>query len=240
MRKLAFLLALAIPFAAAQGQTKTTPNAVFLDKAPGKAARVFAIKNGDPEQIAAALRMAGANASVDRRLKMVVVSAEPSLLSDMADIVQKLDVPAPAPKSIEITAYLIQASPQAAESGPVPTDLEPALKQFRTMFNYQGFKLLDSPILRSREAEEARVGGALSLPATNPVQAAQNRYDLTYRPSVVGDRIIRLERFRIGGQLSSIVTDLEFTDGQKIVVGKSGLEGGDRALIVVLTGRIVQ
>lgn len=238
MTKLALLLALAIPLAA-QTQANNPGNAVFVDKAPGKAARVFAIKNGDPDQIAAALRTAGANTSVDRRLKMIVVSAEPSLLNDMADIVQKLDVAAPAPKSIEITAYLIQASSQSSESGPIPVDLEPVLKQFRTMFNYQGFKLLDAAMLRSRETDRVRVAGSLALPP--PTTANRNRYDITFRPSVVGGRIIRLETFSLSGQfVNSMVTDLEFTEGQKVVVGKAGLEEGNRSLIVVLSGRIVQ
>lgn len=242
MKKLAILLALAIPLAAAQGQSNNTPNAVFVDKSPGRAARVFTIRNGDPDQIAQALRTAGANTSVDRRLRMIVVSADSSLLNDLADIVQKMDVPAPLPKSVEITAYLIQASSQAADSGAIPADLDPVIKQFRSMFGYQGYKLLDSAMLRSRETDRVRLAGVLALPtSTNPVEANRNRYDIVYRPSVVGDRIIRLEGFNLSGQLvNTMQTDLEFAQGQKVVVGKAGLEGGDRNLIVVLSGRIVQ
>lgn len=242
MTKLALLLAFAVPFAAAQDQKANTQQTAQQKKEPSRSARVFAIKYGDPDQIAQALRMVGANASVDRRMKMIVVSAEPSYLADIADIVQKLDIPAPTPKSVEVTAYLIQASSQASESGPIPTDLDPVIKQFRAMFNYQGFKLLDAAMLRSRETERVRLAGSLALPSSgNPAEANRNRYDISYRPSVVGDRIMRLEGFNLAGQfVNTMQTDLEFTEGQKVVVGKAGLEGGDRNLIVVLSGRIVQ
>jgi hypothetical protein len=168
---------------------------------------------------------------------MVVVSAESTLMPGLADIVQKLDIAAPAPKSIEITAYLIQASMNAADTGPMPTELEAVMKQARALFGYQGFKLADSPILRSRETQQARVSGVLSIPAKGP---GAPQYSLFYRPSVIGDKIIRLQDFRMDGHLNVLQTDVEFVEGQRVVVGKSGLEGGDRALMIVLTGRIVQ
>jgi hypothetical protein len=64
-------------------------------------------------------------------------------------------------------------------------------------------------------------------------------------------RVIRIDNLRVGlkvpvvtgGKLNyidtGIVTDVDIREGQKVVVGKTNMDGSDRASIVVLTAKVV-
>ncbi len=232
MKRILILAALA---AGAWGQQQK--NAVY-EEPQQRVAQVFTIRYGGISQIAQALRTSGATVYEDQRLKTLVVSAPRSLMQNFAEIVQKLDVPAEPPKNVEVITYLLEASGQSAQSGNVPAVLNPVTKQLTELFGYSGFRVLDAALVRTREGEQANTQGKLTFGTTS------QGYYLQFRPSVLTSakgRVIRMERFSFDANAlgAQVRADFEIGEGQKVVVGKTGLEGPDRALVLVVTGRVI-
>jgi hypothetical protein len=147
--------------------------------------------------------------------------------------------------------YLLEASREPpASAASIPPDLQPTVTQLRNVFAYQNFQVLDTAVLRSRSGETAEVRGVLSLPKDVAV-----RYQLRLRPTVQADertRSIRIDDLLFSTQVpispqpsgsrweeARINANIDVKDGQKVVVGKTGLEGTQRALILVLSGKVV-
>ncbi len=96
---------------------------------------------------------------------------------------------------MEITGYIVLASPEGPGAGGLPSDLDAVLKQFRNVLNYKSFRVLDTLILRAKEGTQAHSMGLLALPDAHEkpsgVQFSENagrgdrRYD-TYREITVG------------------------------------------------------
>lgn len=252
MKKLVLLCALLLPLAWAQEKRE----AAKKPNPEPRVARVFTIKSGDPERIALALRVVGINATVERRLNMIVVSGEPSLMQSAAEIVQKLDQPAPPTRNVEVTLYIVEAGAKATgQEGRMPPALAPVLKQVGDMFGYTIFTLFDAPVLRGREDQDVITYGILASPPTapsgrvEPGRMPQSGYNIRFRPSVSTGpqaRTIRLQDFRFDlkapGDFGQAVinSDLDLREGQMVVIGKTGIAGPDRALVVVASGRIIE
>ncbi len=233
MRRISLLLALAlVPVFGQQQKAETAPK-------PANAVRVFQLRHGNGDSIVQTLRNVDVRVTFDRRLNVLAVSAPPEAMAGIADVVQKLDQPAPPPKNVEITAYILVASNQAMPDT-VPGELEPVIKQLRATFGLQGFRVADAPILRSRENEMTVIGGTLVF---GPAENAAYRFE--FRPSISGPSVIRLERMNLYSAQASdlrIAADVDISAGQKVVVGKAGYKGKgqeDRSIILVLSGRII-
>jgi hypothetical protein len=206
-------------------------------------ARVFEIKRGDPGRIAAALRAIGVAADVNAEQGLLVVRAEPRLMSSVEQAVRRLDVPVGSPKNVELTAYVLQGSQQPGASSDLAPVLQPAVDQLRSAFGYKSFRLLDTMLLRSRNGDAAQGQGFLSFSDTDTAH-----YEFRIRPSVVhagSRRAIRVDdllfktmvppRF----QLSNLAASLDIREGQIAVVGKTGIEGSRKSLILIVSGRII-
>ncbi len=234
MKRLSLLLALALAPVFAQQQQEKTETA----PKPVNTVRVFQLRHRNGDSIVQTLRNVDVRVTFDSRLNLLAVSAPYAAMAGIADVVQKLDQPAPPPKNVEITAYILLASSQAMQDA-IPADLEPVIKQLRATFGLQGFRIADAPILRSRESEGAGLTGML---AVAPAEAYS--YDLSFRPSIIGNTVIRLERMRLDARNLpvSINADIDIAAGQKVVVGKTAVKGKgqeDRSIILVLSGRII-
>jgi len=150
---------------------------------------------------------------------------------------------------------MIIASAQSTGTASLPPDLDPAVKQLKTIFNYKGFRLLESFVLRSRDGENGQTNGFLppleSLPPGNKIS-----YQFQYNEvSIDGGDTARVAHFhhlslsiRVPIAVASgttnvdarIATDIDVPEGKKVVVGKtSALEGSDGALILVISAKVV-
>jgi hypothetical protein len=220
--------------------------------------KVVAIKNGNLigilhtlQTLAPTNNMVIATSDNDH----LVLSGYKDSVAAFEEIVKQLDVPAVVKKDIETTVYLIIASAQSASSTPLSPDLDPVVKQLKGIFNYKGFRLLESFVLRSRDGEHGDTNGFLppleNLPPGNKIS-----YGLQYnKVSIEGTdnaRVAHFDRLRLNmkvpvatpngtiGVDASISTDVDVPEGKKVVVGKtSALEGADGALILVISAKVV-
>ena len=150
--------------------------------------------------------------------------------------IAKFDVPR---KSIEAVLHVLAASPQATAGEKLPAELEPVIKQLRNNFVYQGFKLLETVVLRSREGGGGQAGGAL------PTTADPRRtYHVQFREVSISDadkgHVIRFDRFsfstrsidptasKLNNKIeytgANLMADIDVREGQRVVVGKANLK----------------
>jgi hypothetical protein len=185
----------------------------------------------------------------------LILSGPKDSVAAFEEIIKQLDVPPVVKKDVETTVYMIIASAQSGNAIPLSPDLDPAVKQLKNIFNYKGFRLLESFVLRSRDGENGQTNGFLppleNLPPGNKIS-----YQFQYNEvSIDGSDSARVAHFhhlslsiRVPIAVASgttnedarIATDLDVPEGKKVVVGKtSALEGADGALILVISAKVV-
>ena len=226
--------------------------------AQDRAQKVVTIKNGNLRGILNTVKeLAPSNGMVISASDNdhLVLSGPKETVAGFEEIIKQLDVPAVIKKDVETTVYMIIASAQSANTTPLTPDLDPAVKQLKNIFNYKGFRLLESFVLRSRDGEPGDTNGFLP-----PLESLPPGYKISYQfqyneVSIDGGENARVAHFHhlklairvpitVRDQVSpidaSIATDLDVPEGKKVVVGKtSALEGSDGALILVISAKVV-
>lgn len=192
--------------------------------------------------------------TANNALKAVVVKGHPEDVADVEKLIQQIDVPPPeaSARNVEVTVYIIgatnKATPQAAS---VPQNLESVVRQLKAIFPYSTYALLDSMLIRSREGREAKTSGMLKdFPAQTAQPGLPNQYGIDYQltppetsPTSGTIHFYKFD-FRAHERTSHTIVDADFEtnldlpENQKVVVGKTDIDGGDAALFVVLSGRI--
>src|SRR5713226_3292667 len=156
------LLLVLAPLARGQDAAgKRAPEQARADEQPNQwPVRLFQVKYANVYQLAKVFNAFGAVINADGDLKVISVRAPQSVLDAIDEALKRLDVPQPPAKNIELNAYLITASPQSS-AAPLPAELEPVVKQLKSVFSYQGFKLLGTLSLRGRDGSGGNVNGVL-------------------------------------------------------------------------------
>jgi hypothetical protein len=226
----------------------------FGQDQPKMVKKIIEVRYADPQVLANLVNPSGrVNIRTDRALHVMVVEAYPDALAEIEAMVKKLDV---APANIEMTVYLISGNARDATDD-LPKDLASTAKQLHAVFAYKSYRILQSFVLRDRESGNPNQGyGAPSTSGTIP--GSSSTYDFLYRALTVSGgtpRSVHIDGLRFSVQTptgtrdkegrlehenSTINTDLDIGDGQKVVVGKSNLHGSDDALILVITAQVVQ
>ncbi len=208
--------------------------------------------------ITGSLIQAGARVTWDEKMRVISVGGtDEALLQMAADIVKRYDVPTVAGtgRNIEMIVHLMLAAPKGESGDAVPADLSPVVKQLKSVFGYNDFHIVDSAVLRTREGVGAEVSGNASLAPGVP-GAPNSSYQIrlgntAVTPTEKGN-MIRIDQFRFGARSPQQMpggnwnftdigfnTNLDVREGQKAVVGKSKIDGTDRALILVVSARAV-
>src|SRR5205823_1006245 len=154
--------------------------------------------------------------------------------------------------------YLLMALSEQTGAKNTPSELDGVLKQLRNVFTYQGFRLLDTLVVRSRNGME---GGINGIAPKNPEEAQPTFYRFNFgSASITSDsntgRMIRVDNLRLGATVpvktisetgsaqfksaeTGINTNIDVREGQKIVVGKATIDGSNNALFLVLTAKVL-
>lgn len=157
----------------------------------------------------------------------------------------------PRNANVELTVYLLSGALQGTGADDVPQDLSSTVKQLHSVFNYKSYKLAESFVLRGRisrpnEATGARTEGIL------PGNGLQ--YNFSYNRvwlSAETPRTVHIDRLQIiltsqnhfgrpADPVASLSTDLDLSEGQKTVVGKSSVNNAGDALILVIVPKVIE
>jgi hypothetical protein len=239
MKNLALVLAfLALPLAA-QEQKKEEPKEPQVQK-------LFVLKYADPQQVNNLIRVFTANTNPDASMHAIAVSATPEAMAAIEDAIKRLDVPGAAPQNVEMTAYLLIGSQtEGAPQTALPKDLESVLTQLKAAFAYKSYTLGDVLTLRGRTDRPLNSLGAVwSAPMGNASLTFTTDFSVR-GVAIGGDGTIRIDGLAATNKVQGskdftrITTDLDMKDGQKVVVGKMGMNPNE-AMFVVLTAHVAQ
>jgi hypothetical protein len=213
--------------------------------------RIYQVNPGSIDSISRTLSSLffGA-AQVNSQSDVLIVRTTADLAPAIDTIVEKLKTAAP-PKNIELTFYILQGTKESAVDGaPLPSELEPVIKQLKATFAYQGFRLLDTALMRGRSGQRADLQGVASIARDSP-----SPYSIRATLATSSDakpQIIRIDDLRLNIQVAvhdgpnstrhvdtGFTANLDIKEGQKVVIGKTGIEGSQSALILVATGKVV-
>ena len=200
------------------------------------ARKVVMLKHAQPERIQKLLQHFGVAISVDRQSKALALSGPSSALEAAEQAIQKLDVPEPALRQVELIAHVLVASFTPPETAtPDPPDLAPVIKQLRATFPYKHYRLADTLLMRTTENDRVFTQGSIGNQA---YEFRVVRTTVTQSDSNV--RSVRLDNLNltIKGYLV-IETTTEIREGQKVVIGKATGEDTD-AYFRILSAKVVQ
>jgi hypothetical protein len=200
--------------------------------------KMFQVKYANVNQLRDVLNIFGAFISADTHLKVLTVRAPEKILTTIEESIKLLDVPPPPARNIELTAHLLIASSQADASA-LPVDLDPAIKQLRAIFNYKGYRLLETLLLRTREDQAADLSGNLPSIDTHDPPVYTFHINSARITTDGKDHVFHINNLQLRIRHTGITTDIDVREGQKVVVGKANMDNSDNALILVLTAKVV-
>ena len=163
-------------------------------------------------------------------------------------------MPPPPVLNIDVTIYLMSAL-GTPSPGAVPPELEAVVKQLKSTFSYKSYQLIDTEVMRVRAGQGGEVSGVVN--GGPALDGARTISQVKFRSASVSTdekgRTIRIDALKVGLRIpvstgekqynyidTGINTDVDVREGQKVVVGKSNMDGSDRASIVVLTAKVVE
>ena len=230
----------------------------------GDVQRVFEVHHAVPVELARLLSVFPATITYSGgRTRAIAVSAQPAVMAAIEETLKRLDVseagsgPSTPLANIELTGYVVEALDRPVEGARVPDELAPAVEQLKHTFTYAAYRLVDTLIARGREGATL-VASALGEQKPGNISARPQ-----YRLRVSRVRVSRaaagvavhLDGFSFsakvpvqvgltaGGSYSmqevGVEGDLDIREGQKVVVGKSGVGEAGNAIILVLTAKVV-
>jgi hypothetical protein len=182
----------------------------------------------------------------DDRLKALVLMGSPEAVNQAEAAIKKLDVPAPLEKNIELLAYMVMASNEP-QSGPEPADLAAVIKQMRTLFPYKSYRLLDTIWVRTKAGGgsfESRGLAPASLkvdPNFTPTYLLSSRgaWHTEFENSSIRFAELNLTLTLRESTVIKIGSNVDVREGQKVVIGKTNPTGGDSAVVLVVTAKVV-
>jgi len=228
--------------------------------------KVIKLKYADAEELEEILfhfvtmkKGVGAHIAVNESYNAIVVRDFPEKIAVIEEVIKQFDV---KPAEVEFNLHLLEALDIPAPIKPVqpvkpvppvkpvqpvkpvppvqplPPDVQPIVQKLKTNFRYKDYHLIDTASLRSTDSSSSsiRLGGSSNY-----------TIDINIEWSLLSpdSSTIKISRFRIynpprfAGD-SILSTSLMLEDGKPVVVGTSKAAPDDRALIIILTGRILK
>ncbi len=237
MKRMILALALiAMPALAQVGQDPTE-----------KIQKLVTLRYADPQSVVNLLHNFGVDLQVDNRMKVIALSGPRNRVTTAEDAIKQLDVPSAGQKDIDLTVYFVVASDLSNVTGsPIPKELDSTVATLKGTFPFKNYVMLDVLSLRTRSGVNADASGQLSGGRITSFRVRSASLD--------GDGgMIRLDNLKAGLRVpigtaektqyidTGIATDVvDVKEGQKLVVGRSSLNGPDTALFLVLIAKVAQ
>jgi hypothetical protein len=178
---------------------------------------------------------------------LLTISDYPENVEKVLEVIRELDV---KPADIQFSIQLILAS---AEGDPERSDAlikdDPLIKELRSLLNFKYYYPLDSSFVRAldREYSAVTMGSEAELRLDlRPKHIQEEKEDLiqvearlskiipvAYAPGATETRSPY-------SSITLLTSNFTMKSGDKTVVGVSKLDGGDKGLILIITGKIVK
>ena len=223
--------------------------------------KLITLKNADPNSVAPMFNQWGVSIVPNNQMKTLSISGPADKVAAVEAAIKQLDV---APKTIELTVYFVVGGDQPnLMGGAVPQDLRDVITQLKGAFTFKDYKMLDALTLRTQgRVVRGHVGHSeCGQPSADVAVLDSQRHgergrdDDSHRPHArraahsvysPGRRRTPMPRAAAIAQKSveyinsGIDQDVDVKEGQKVVVGRSSLEGPQQALFLILTAHVIQ
>lgn len=206
------------------------------------------VKARDVHPLLFGFRSPHARIQVNENLPHVLVISDlPENVDKMLAAIKEIDV---KPSDFLFTVQLILASESEERVGPL-LRADPLIQDLRKLLRYQGFLLMDSTVVRATDEEPSSmiIGDAAQFTLDIQGKAVKGQ-----RPELI-QIDIRLRQIKekvdrgagVIPQIAWIPTNkdllrshLNLKSGEGAVVGVSRLDGGEKGLVLVISGKIVE
>lgn len=205
--------------------------------------RIIEVKYLDYNFIGGLLRQyksAWGKVSMMPRDNRVIIEDTPETVAKLLEMIKELDI---RPLDLQFNMDLIVASLDPEEGIHKELRNDKVIKEMQSMLKYRSFNLLDTTLIKVQDQTESnqRLGGE------------GMSFRLRLRPRYIkddrGDSFnIDLSLYRMmgingeGKEITSnlVSTTLTLKNGERTVVGVSKLDGGDKALVLILSGKVLK
>ena len=213
--------------------------------------KLVTLKYADPQGARLLLAHFGVAIEANRQTKMLALSGPKAAVETAEAALKEMDVPAAAQKDFDLTVYFVVGSDRddGFSGGAVPQELQSTVSALKQTFPFKSYTLLDTLGLRSRAGSGAATTGQLA-PGNR-----LTKFDVR-SVNLEGDgKMIRIDGLNagmraltnVGGgkseyvDVSNVRADVvDVKEGQKLVIGRSSLEGPGRALFLVLIAKVAE
>jgi hypothetical protein len=224
--------------------------------------KILEVRHRDPQMLANAVSELGSGAGGSRivanqEFKTIAVRDFPENIAVIEEALKRLDVPAPAPISLEVNLHIIAATRDGAEKSAFPAGLEAIRNQLQSTLKYGGYRYITTFFNRVNDGGTIDSRGAAEAIFPVPQNANNapsfytyrfNRIRLASDPS--GKEAIQIGDFRFNLQLPlptagggvqytdvGLTTPLSLREGETVVVGTTTAGKADEAIIAAVSVR---
>lgn len=178
--------------------------------------------------------------------EIISISDTPENVEKILAVIKEIDI---KPVDLLFTVQLVLGSEIGEEKLDESLKNDPIFKELSSFLKYKSYSLLDTSLIRALENKlsEIRLGKNAEfylrlMPKYIKEEKADNfQVELDLRQEI---KLINPEKVGVGGTSSEtrtlIVSNLMMKSGEKTVVGVSKMDGGDKALIFIISGKVVK
>jgi len=176
------------------------------------------------------------------RVNRLMIEDIPEVMDKLLSILKELDV---RPVDLEFSVELILGSKTLDKKMVLDKELksDPLIKELRSLLRYKSFKILDSSIIKVQENKYStqRMGGeGIDLRLRLDPRYIKEEKGEIFQVELRLEEYLGLDRDDKESTLTLIKTTLALKSGERTVVGVSKLDGGDKALILILSGKVIK
>jgi len=172
----------------------------------------------------------------------LIIEDIPEVMAKLLSILKELDV---RPVDLQFNIELVLGSMTSDKKMDLDKELKSDLiiKELRSLLRYKSFELLDSSIIKVQESKRSSqiIGGE----GINLKLNLRPRYIKEEKGDIFQVELELIQLLDVNGvgkkrSLTLIDTTLTIKSGERTVVGVSKLDGGDKALILILSGQVIK
>ena len=172
----------------------------------------------------------------DDTLGILTIQDTPEIVEKMLSVLKEIDV---KPFDLEFTVdlFVVSINEGTEKTAVVSKAKDPIVRELRTLLKLESFELLDKSFARVQENKRVEMlmgGRGLNL---------EIRLAPRYIKDEKGGEIqvdMRLTQRKEKSELKLIETTLSIKSGDRTIVGVSKLDGGEKALVLVLAGKVIK
>jgi hypothetical protein len=180
--------------------------------------------------------------SSQEKRDLIVISDHPEIVDKILSIIKEIDV---RPADILFTVQLVLGSQTGDEKSDESLKNDPVIKELSNLLRYKVFTLLDTNFIRTVNRKAARLGLGKNADFRldiYPRYVKQDKEEIVQIDvNLEGTSWVNPSPGAAQKETKILIrTTLTLKSGDKTVVGVSKMDGGDKGLILIISGKVTK